>query len=668
MRGARAFSLVFGLALAGCNVLEPFLLRDSGDDYKSLLIRGNNSLNDGNYAQARDYYEQAMSKDPKGSEAYLFHAQAVVSLYSINYSRLKSEFDGKSVDSSLGIPFVDSNSTVQSLDSIYHPIVVATSDLEHIIRLKTETIYLDDEHNFPLPPDGDTASDGRISPSVARLDLGLLEAVKGMLVSLDLDGNGHIDAKCGVNLSRDEKLAVCSKGDSSEVFRLNSYKMLTADIQLNDLNVTGLNVRALSTNPHDINGFIGSTLDPIAAAAYNLDSVSSSLKSHGEDSLGNDLGQIVSRVRNLSDFLSYLKYEDGLDNDFDHQRVEDLSPSQVPTRMLWHDFDHDRGIRYDYDDSARFAGFLASSMGGGGTFGNPGNIGHPIHRYLRPELYVTIPDLLKTYPKLAKDTSKDGRIAQMKKRCKAIVDGLGLSGSVNQNLKSTLKASVCEVVSTVLKAGTPRPVHSDWVGGTAGVDEEVLDSYDNDYDGLTDEDSRNTPGLDDDGDGAIFPNLMSSGVPPMQWHDAVGHENMCSGNVHCSCPDIDTTVPMPPVPFQRMFCIGSLENRLFWARSGGRDSLFAHYSRAPGDAFNRTCKDQYYELDANFRNQWQATDAEWQLACQFSHIWKAQRPQNSEWTGGTFGVDEEKPDGVDNDGDGWIDEDVCDPATPGCLQ
>ncbi len=668
MRCILAAVLVLILLLAGCNVLEPVRIGNSGQDYRSLLLLGNNSLNSGNYAQARDYYARAMDRNPTGSEAYLFHAQAVAALYHVEYSQLKGQFDGKSNTSSLGVPFVDSNSTVESLDSIYYPVSVAAQDLEHIIRLKDQVIYLDEEGNFPLPPDGDTASDGRISPSVARLDLGLLEAVRGMLVALDLDGNNHIDAHCGASLSPASKQLICSKGDSSEVIRLASYKALTADIQLNDLNVTGLNVRSLSTSPHDINGFINSTLNPIAGAAYNLDSVSSSLKSHGEDSLGNDLSEIVSRVRNLSDFLSYLRYNDGIDNDYDHQRVEDLNPPQVPTRMLWHDFDKDRGVRYDFDDSARFAGFKASSQGGGATFGNPGNIGHPVHRYLHPELYVRFSELLKTYPKLAKDTSKDGRLPQMRKRCRAIVDGLGIAGSMTTALKSLVKTSVCDSISSVLRADAPRPARSEWVGGTPGVDEEVLDNYDNDYDGLTDEDSRNTPGLDDDGDGAINTSMIGKAVPPMLWHDAVGHINMCSNNVVCSCPDIDTTVPMPPVPFQRQFCIGSLENRLYWARYGGKDSLYAHYGRSPGDAFNRTCKDQYYELDPNFLRQWNATDAEWQLACQFSHIWNSERPQNSEWTGGTLGVDEEKLDGADNDGDGWIDEDVCDPAALGCSQ
>jgi hypothetical protein len=47
-----------------------------------------------------------------------------------------------------------------------------------------------------------------------------------------------------------------------------------------------------------------------------------------------------------------------------------------------------------------------------------------------------------------------------------------------------------------------------------------------------------------------------------------------------------------------------------------------------------------------------------QDACQYKHIWKHGMPPNSEWTSGVFGVDEELPDGIDNDGDGWIDEDL----------
>src|SRR5665213_519040 len=178
--------IILGL-LNGCNVFETLRPANSADSYESLLLHGNSALNSGDYAVAVNDYQQAMVKKPAGSEAYLFHAQAIMALYHVDYTQLKFQFDSKGTDSSRGVPFIDSNSTIHSIDSIYYPVSTAVKDLEHIIRLTSDTIYLDAAHTFPLPPDGDTASDGKISPSVARLDLGLLEAVRGMLVALDLD-------------------------------------------------------------------------------------------------------------------------------------------------------------------------------------------------------------------------------------------------------------------------------------------------------------------------------------------------------------------------------------------------------------------------------------------------------------------------------------------------
>ena len=109
---------------------------------------------------------------------------------------------------------------------------------------------------------------------------------------------------------------------------------------------------------------------------------------------------------------------------------------------------------------------------------------------------------------------------------------------------------------------------------------------------------------------------------------------------------------------------------------GTQDSLHKYYSEyLSGDtekyAF-QNCLDDYAKLDNNYKNVWhagqtqQAIDAERDLACHYKHIWIAPRPPRSEWTGGVYGIDEEKCDGVDNDGDGWIDEDLEDRRVGAC--
>ena len=355
-------------------------------------------------------------------------------------------------------------------------------------------------------------------------------------------------------------------------------------------------------------------------------------------------GSATTTITAHADSLAYYNYNDHIDNDFDRQTVAS------PTPMRWHDYDGDHGVRYDYDDSARFTTYVKYSIGYGLNFGNPGDIGHPIHRYLRPELYVTYASLMAAYPGLA-DTSNGSRIYLMKNRCRTLVDTFVIDLQMPATLATSIR-KMCDTLSPVLKSTVMPPVHSDWIGGTVGVDEEVADKYDNDYDGLIDEDTRNLTGFDDDRDAPIalcmlYGNCTNGATAnPMQWKDANGNH----------CIDIDST-HHTTADSARIFCMGTLENRLYLARKGGADSLNSYYER-----FNETssnCIKTYNtSLDPVFKAKFNATQGEILNACGNNHIWIAPRPPRSEWTGGLFGIDEEIcGDGIDNDGDGLIDED-----------
>jgi hypothetical protein len=117
---------------------------------------------------------------------------------------------------------------------------------------------------------------------------------------------------------------------------------------------------------------------------------------------------------------------------------------------------------------------------------------------------------------------------------------------------------------------------------------------------------------------------------------------------------------MLPPPLQRQFCIGSLEHRIWLAQHGGNDSLKFYYSRFPGEGPNRNCLEDFDKLPKAYKDAVgiaSSANVAVQDACLYKHIWKPARPADSEWTAGVFGLDEEFVDGIDNDGDGWIDED-----------
>jgi hypothetical protein len=657
-----ALALAAAALLAGCNLLSPFAPDGDELSYRGLLLKGNQAINDGDYAAAADWFERAMRRNFRGSEAYLFHAKALAALYRIDYTTLNNEFNARRNEGGSGkkgVPFIDTGTTVEEIDSTFYPVAQAVENLEHILRPAHDTVLI--PGGWLMLPDGDTAGDGRISEGVARLDLGLLETLKGMLGPLDLDGDNHVSRQCGRNVCPDtaasgsacrrtrDYLDRCPEGPASEANRLERFKLLTRNIDIDSLDSKDVQAKQVSSNPNDINGFLDRMQGPIAASGFNLETVTGAMNSHNETKLSGQLTDIVTDVTNLGDFLGYMRYNDRADNDFDAQ-----DPPRGE-RMIWHDYNKDGGIRFDYDDTATFAGYYQP-----GRNGECVNIGHPLHRYLHPELYVKFSDPEWTSRPAAADASKNSRKSIMIKHCADVAAALDVGGKVTEELKETLRTVTCSTYASFPKPEVGPPKRSDWQGGTFGVDEELFDDRDNDYDGLKDEDTRNAPGMDDDNDGILTVEMVGTAPAPMAWSEASGHEN--------ACPDMDTTRAMPPAPFQRRFCIGSLENRIYLARQYGRDSLRAYYSAfvdnaESGDA---NCLEDAKKLPEEFQAAAIAEAGsarqygfDVDLACQYKHIWRSGiPPPHSEWTAGVFGVDEEIPDGIDNDGDGWIDEDL----------
>jgi hypothetical protein len=654
-------STAASLWLSGCNLFSP-LAADADKDltYRGLILKGSAAINDGDYVEAESYFARAKRMNPKGAEGYLYHSKALVSLYKIDYNTLNNEFNrrrGKTVNGlppKTGIPFIDSNTTLAGIDSTYYPVAQSVENLEHILRHKRDTVLVPGGVN--LYPDGDTASDGRVTEGVARLDLGLLQTIKGMLGPLDLDGNNHIDAECGVNFCPTKDAACmagavykkkCKEGLLSEVTGFERFKQLTRSININDLSTKDIRARQVSTNPNDINDFLDKMAGPIGSSSFNLDSVTGSMNAHNEPKMSSQLTEIVTNVQDLSNFLAYMRFNDNLDNDFDDQ-----DSSGKGTRMVWHDYDKDNAIHWDYDDDANMAGYLGAGANGEGR-----NMGHPLHRRLHPELYIKFTDSAWAKRKVAKDTSKNARKATMIKHCQDAALTLTVDGLVTQQLIDNVIAVTCSTYTSVIKSTVRPPLRSDWQRGTIGIDEEEIDDHDNDYDGITDEDARNAKGMDDDDDALLNTTMIGTDPAPMIWADVPLHENLC--------PDIDVTVPMLPAPMQRKFCIGSLEHRIYLAQHGGRDTLKLYYSKFLGEGGTKNCMEDYQKLPQAYKDAARLespTDKDFANAiddaCLYKHIWIHGIPANSEWKSGVFGIDEEVPDGVDNDGDGWIDEDV----------
>ena len=155
------FVAVCGLMLlAGCNLFSP-LASDDADNltYRGLILKGSQAINDKDYTSAQGYFVAAMALNPKGAEAFLFSSKALMNKYRIDYNSLNKEFDIRRNKDGLGkpgIPFIDSTTTIEGIDSIYYPVAQSVENLEHIIRKKTLPIVL--SGGYFLPPDGDRKS------------------------------------------------------------------------------------------------------------------------------------------------------------------------------------------------------------------------------------------------------------------------------------------------------------------------------------------------------------------------------------------------------------------------------------------------------------------------------------------------------------------------------
>jgi hypothetical protein len=146
----------------------------------------------------------------------------------------------------------------------------------------------------------------------------------------------------------------------------------------------------------------------------------------------------------------------------------------------------------------------------------------------------------------------------------------------------------------------------EFIGGDWGVDEEIMDGKDNDLDGSIDDDTRIVSDtLDDDGD------FFKRDLSPMVWRDSVIKDSRITIND----PDTknwDTVVVLPE--FKTLYS--------------------AIYIQIYGK-----------ELPAKLKR------------------YKV-KPPKGEFVSGDYGLDEEWYDGVDNDGDGLIDEDVGERIPP----
>jgi len=159
------------------------------------------------------------------------------------------------------------------------------------------------------------------------------------------------------------------------------------------------------------------------------------------------------------------------------------------------------------------------------------------------------------------------------------------------------------------------PYTYEFIFGDWGIDEEIMDGRDNDQDGLTDEDSR---GIDDtlDNDGDRFPaGGDREKMPAMVWND----EN---SNFQIDWPCSDTVRVLKKGKYLVLARFIQVKNAALGLFDPQRDTT----ALADTTILMHRCA------------------------------------PGGEFVSGTSGEDEERYDGIDNDGDGLVDEDLAKPS------
>jgi hypothetical protein len=198
------------------------------------------------------------------------------------------------------------------------------------------------------------------------------------------------------------------------------------------------------------------------------------------------------------------------------------------------------------------------------------------------------------------------------------------------------------------------PYTWEFIGGDWGVDEEILDGHDNDNDGLVDEDSRITAdSLDDDGDWFDTDKLLLNGEDTTAINNADGNtyhpmlwDNQVVNDVYIDVVGTPVMVDIDP-EYSLIHNTPKVDN-------SSTDVHYPLYLKG-GDTLigGQVVPKAWFYWPAN------STIPRYNLS-----DWSGQ----PEFEDGDYGLDEEWYDGLDNDRDGLVDEDVGERNPPESMR
>ncbi|MFH1686010.1 MAG: hypothetical protein ABIE70_00640 [bacterium] len=279
--------LLMALGLSGCNIFG----WSSGTSVESLIEDGRRHMQDGEYAEAEAKFAEAMDKDPNSSEARYYHAKAVVHGTGENILTLASAVDG-GLGNGDNMPFTGDEWPVDRASRLYQAVNTAYADLKPIFEEETS---------------------GSIVKSDIDADLGVVAAIKGMLMFRDTDTNGVINTN---DYPLDIVWEIEGADDGFAINNMRSFIAANAVSPLRD----GPILAAASPIPLSLIGTVNFIIDNIVEIIALARDIINAITAE----FGLDPEEVEDFLNEVIAVAQYYKIADGLDNDGNHGADEEI--------------------------------------------------------------------------------------------------------------------------------------------------------------------------------------------------------------------------------------------------------------------------------------------------------------------------------------------------------
>lgn len=561
---------------------------------EGLIELGNEAKRDRDFAKALVYYTRVTKEYPRITDGWYLKAEMELRVEGITLPKLVNELQSENTKK---LPFFpDSTLSRRGDDSIGRVIIRIPGRAQDTVIKKTPLDSLYDYLTTLVVPSFKAYNDLKVIFDKKATE-GLFTEEK---IRLDFTMLSSLHTAL-VSLDM-PPFGVLDNSYQPANNERKLYKVMGKGLRnIDSVDIDINEVKNLYDGPDDINGLIDNLLASAEVSLATISNLDAEIQASTAE--GIDKSMMTDPKKQMETIIlkaNFYYYKDKKDNDFDYFNTngdsETVGGVKVPVvqRTIWID---------------------TSDHAGDGKRDGPGENRIDWVDPAGSGLRLCITDTLLI---MRSDTELTRYAAPLGKRFKETASGDSVyeymeypSASGKYLFRKTIRGS-----DKYMRFQGPHG--GEFIAGDWGVDEEQIDEVDNDGDGLEDEDSRNASDtLDNDFD-FIKVDTSDTCNPTLTY-----------------CPDLDgSRQSTGKKAFDSLSIALKPTSKMLWVDYDGDGRI-----DGPGPGHNHLTKDSIKLHLAAVKN-----DINSGLAY-------------GEWLSGDWGIDEEYMDGIDNDGDGRIDED-----------